>query len=182
MDHHQRLQQYTEEFGVSEIHGVELARLIRMLANIYETILSAHSRQYLDVELSGPRWRLLMHLYMSERRGRASISPTELSRSQNVAKNTISSLLRSLEEQGLIERSLDPTDRRQFQIRLSSSGRELVRASTPDHITFLNQLSADLTAEEIVQLRLLLRKLHISLARHGHLPEPYCLEQTESKE
>ena len=84
-------------------------------------------------------------------------------RSQRLSKNTISAHLRHLEEQGLIEREIDPDDLRTFRIQLSEEGRRLMNESLPVHIRFLNRLSDSLTAEEIEQTEILLGKLHDSL-------------------
>lgn len=168
--HRQHFQQLMAAHGITQTHGVDVLRMISMLANVYDVIVQAHLRQE---NLSAPRWRLLLHLYAAELRGEAAVSPTQLSRFQNVTKNTISSLLRSLEEDGLIERELDRHDRRQFHIRLSNAGRELIRSSTPGHITYLNHLVSDLTPAEIDQLCALLEKLHRSLIHHGDLPSTY---------
>ena len=73
------------------------------------------------------------------RHGPVGLSPTYLSKCQGMSKKTISSLLRSL-EQGLIERTLDPTDVRAFRIRWSSAGREIARASAPQQYRELNDL------------------------------------------
>lgn len=158
------------EYGITETHGVDVLRMISMLANAYDVIVQAHLR---EENLSAQRWRLLLHLYAAELRGEAAVSPTQLSRFQNVTKNTISSLLRSLEEDGLIERELDRLDRRQFNIRLSAAGRELIHSSTPGHINYLNHLVSDLTAAEIDQMCALLEKLRASLIHHGDLPGTY---------
>ncbi|MCO6449225.1 MAG: MarR family transcriptional regulator [Caldilineales bacterium] len=169
--HQSHLQELLAEHDIHETYGVEVMRMVRMLSNIYEAVVGARLR---ESDLSGPRWRILLHLYMSEMAGQPSLSPGELSRMQRVTKNTISSLLRSLEEQSLIERTLDPVDRRQFQIRLTPSGREFVRTITPGHVAFLNSLISDLSAAEVSQLLTLLDKLHLSLAHHGDLPDVYC--------
>ncbi|HEY53893.1 MAG TPA: MarR family transcriptional regulator [Caldilineae bacterium] len=161
--------------GITEMHGLDLMRQIKMLSHLYGMLISSHMR---DAQLSGSRWRLLLHLHMAEQMEQASLSPTELSRMQHVTKNTISSLLRSLEEQGLIERTLDPKDRRQFKIRLTDEGRELIRKSTPEHVVYLNQLARDLTPDEVTQLGELLHKLRVSLTRHGDLPDTYCQEKS----
>ncbi len=161
------------EHGITDPQGVELPRLIKLVSNAYEAVLADAMR---DENLSGPRFRLLLRLYMEERQGQADVSPTYLSKTQNVSKNTISSLLRALEDQGLIQRSLDPNDRRQFNIRLSPGGRELVKAATPEHVGFLNQLIADLSSEEQSQLADLLVKLHQSVLSHGGSGTP-CPEE-----
>jgi DNA-binding MarR family transcriptional regulator len=154
------------EEGISELHGVELVRLIHRIANTYESITS--ERMSGD-NLSEPRWHLLIRLWIMERLGAPCVRPTQLSKSQQVSKNTISAHLRALEEQGLIERELDRKDRRQFRIRLSDRGRALVQAATPGHVRYLNGLTADLTPAEIDQLLELLHRLHRSLVNHGQL-------------
>lgn len=176
LSHRQHFQQLMAEHGIAETHGVEVMRMVMMLANVYDVIVQARMR---DENLSAPRWRLLLHLYVAELRGETAVSPTQLSRFQNVTKNTISSLLRSLEEDGLIERELDRQDRRQFHIRLSAAGRELIRTSTPGYMTYLNHLISDLTPAEIDQLRALLEKVHGSLVHHGDLPRTYCAVKGE---
>jgi len=154
--------------GIADAHGMEVLRLVHMVANTYENVMAARMH---DDKLSAPRWRLLLRLMLEEQRGAPCVHPTQLSKSQHVSKNTISAHLRSLEEQGLIERELDPDDRRQFRIRLSGVGRTLIRNATPGHMAFLNQLTAELTPDEREQLKALLAKLHRSLLAHGQVNE-----------
>lgn len=142
--------------------GLELFRLLHMVTTALDVAADQHLR---DSSLSAPRWVLLLRLLAEERCGCGEgISPTYLSRHQQVSKNTISVLLRGLEEQGLVERTLVPDDRRAFRIRLTDAGRTLVESTTPEHIAFLNGLTGGLTAEESAQLAALLDKLHRSLS------------------
>jgi DNA-binding MarR family transcriptional regulator len=155
--------------GDADLTGVELLQRISRVANLYDTILKQRLR---TSDLSGPRWHLLVRLFAEEiGHGPGGLSPTYLSKCQDVSKNTISALLRGLEEQGLIERALDPADRRAFRIQLSERGRELVRTSTPRHFRELNELLAGLTAAERASLIDLLDKLYGSLLEHGGLSE-----------
>ncbi|NPV08675.1 MAG: MarR family transcriptional regulator [Anaerolineae bacterium] len=150
--------------GGADTAGMELARRVRRAAHLYETIASQDLR---DSDMSGPRFGLLIRLYAEEKRSPGhGISPTHLSQCQRVSKNTISSMLRGLEEQGLIERTLDPDDRRVFRIRLSDAGRELVRTVSPQHFERMNQLASGLTEAEREQLASLLDKLIRSLSAH----------------
>lgn len=160
------------ELGIQDTHGVEMLRLIKMAANAYDTILADRMRAE---DISEPRWRVLLRLWREEKCGGEWLSPTQLSHAQRLSKNTISAHLRALEEQGLIERQLDADDLRQFRIRLTDSGRELIRRSTPGHMAFLNQLTADLSPSEIDTLQQLLHKLHHSLWQHSQL-EHVCVE------
>jgi DNA-binding MarR family transcriptional regulator len=164
----QAFEQLLREHHITDLHGLELLRLVHMLANAYETVNNEHLSH---ARLSGPRWSLLLRLWGAEQLGAPFVHPTQLSHTQNVSKNTISSHLRSLEEQGLIERAIDPSDKRQFHIRLSERGRALVQAVTSDHLRFLNHLTADLSPTDVEQLQQLLLRLYQSLVKHGNLPE-----------
>jgi DNA-binding MarR family transcriptional regulator len=156
--------------GEDHSSGMEIAHLIRVIGNQYETIG--------DQEvcpggggISAPRWALLMRLAAEEDHGNHETTPTELSRSQNVTKNTISALLRGLEDQGLISRELDADDRRVFRIRLTPAGRELLRSTAPQRIAQLNQFASHLNSQEQNQLIDLLGKLYCSLVKEMHHPE-----------
>jgi len=148
--------------------GVELMRLVRAAANQYDALLDERLRA---TGLSGPRWGLLLRLIAHEQHeGPGGMTPTELSRCQNVSKNTISALLSGLEEQGLIMRHLDPDDKRVFRILLTEVGRALVRTTAPAQVNYLNRLAEGLSPEERQQLILLLEQLLASLAHAAEAP------------
>jgi DNA-binding MarR family transcriptional regulator len=147
--------------------GVELMSLVRIVANQFGAVVD---EQLGEIGLSGPRWTLLLRLMAEGRRndGQGS-SPTHLSRCQNVSKNTISALLRGLEEQGFVERALDSQDRRVFRIHLTDAGQELIQTTATENIHYFNHLVSGLSAAERSQLIELLAKLHSSMAQHCHL-------------
>ena len=150
--------------GTTEIAGLELSAMIRGLANLYETVEVPPDS---PLDLSGPRWFLLLRLMAEEREGNCDgVTPTALSRNQNVSKNTISSLLRGLEEQGLIQRAIDPVDKRIFRIQLSVHGRQLMAIAAPLLIRHLNRLTSDLTPAEQTQLTGLLARLFHSIIKN----------------
>ena len=145
-------------FAIEESSGIELfvmlqrtAHLVRLLDNQYDETM----------ELSGPRWRLLMRLFIDEDMGNsAGLTPTAISQSQHVTKNTISALLRGLEAQGLIQRTLDSADLRTFRIKLTEAGRDYLRKNAPARMENLNHLLSGLETQEQEQLTTLLEKLH----------------------
>lgn len=165
----QRFGTLMRQHGITDTHGVELLRAIRIVNNLYDIIFSERLR---DDQLSGPRWGLLMRLYMEEASGNANgLSPSRLSHHQHVSKNTVSALLRGLEDQGLIERRLDPADRRSFTIHLTALGRTQIRENAPQHVAFLNQLCAGLQPDEGRLLLDLLAKLRVSLMQQADLDD-----------
>lgn len=142
--------------------GAEIIRLIHMVANQYDAAIQDTSR------LSGPRWGLLLRLVIEERQGNMEgITPTCLSRYQNVSKNTVSALLRGLEKAQLIRRELDPQDRRLFRIQLTDAGRKLVLSSTPQRLEYLSRLASGLSQEEREKLIELLGKLYRSVQKNS---------------
>lgn len=156
--------------GAVDPSGLELARLVHVVANQYDALGVGHAK---SKGFSGPRWRLLLRLMAEERQGNnAGLSPSYLSRCQDVGKNTISALLRGLEEQGMIERALDQEDRRFFRIRLTDAGREQIQTRAPVWLERLNGLSAGLSPDEKAELIRLLAALHGSLARRAREPVP----------
>ncbi len=151
-----------EALGVASLHGLDLLRAVKMVAHAYEHVQADLLRAE---EISFPRWRVLLWLWMAEQCGHPGLSPTQLSHTQHVSKNTISAHLRSLEEQGYVDRQVDPEDLRQFRIHLTDRGRALVERLAPRQMERLNHLVDDLSPEETRQLRLLLEKLHRSIRR-----------------
>ncbi len=150
-----------EFFHVEDTSGPELFGALHRISHLTEMIdnqAEDHSG------LSGPRWAIMLRLLIEEQRGSLEgLTPTDLSHHQRVSKNTISSLLRGLEEQGLIYRNLDPDDLRVFRIQLTDDGRNLIRQSAPRRIERLNRMTKDLKPEEREQLMFLLDKLLQSL-------------------
>ncbi len=154
--------------GDESAAGFQIAGLIRILANQYDNIIS---RQDGEDDLSGPRMGVLVRLFDEEQRGNLEgITPTVLSHNQYVSRNTISALLRGLEDQGLIERRLDPVDRRLFRIRLTETGRAAVKTLGPQRVAAANQIVSGLSPEEQEELIGLLTKLFGSIHTYCQCP------------
>lgn len=165
--------QMKELFQIEDMSGVELMTTLGRVFQLGE-ILDSQRFDIPDVSL--PRWRLLLHLFIAEQLGNtAGLTPTEMSDFRQVSKNTVSSLLRGLEEQGLIQRTIDAKDLRLFRIHLTGAGRQLIIGSAPQRINGLNQLVSGLEREEQEQLTYLLNKLRKSLERQ------VCQPQKEEK-
>lgn len=123
------------------------------LRQIGESSLAASGMSY-------ARYRLLLGLFFSaEVEGREGLNPSEISERQGTSRNTISSLIRELEDEGLIERRLNQQDRRKFNISLTPAGRAVVQDHSSKHMRMVAQCFESLTAEEKHRLRKILTKL-----------------------
>lgn len=110
--------------------------------------------------LSFAQYRVLMHLFFAEQMGdRGELNPSEISDRQGVSRNTMSSFIRNLEDEGFVERRLDPHDRRRFNISLTDTGRELVRQHARHHLETIGQCFRALTTEEQETLHQLMIKV-----------------------
>jgi DNA-binding MarR family transcriptional regulator len=153
-------QHILEMAGGGDIRGIEISQAVHMLARTYDHAIN----RAMPSGLTGPRLGILLRLYGEEEKGNLNgINPTRISHFQQVKKNTITSLLRGLEEQGLIERTYDALDRRKVRIRITQAGKDLVRSTTPERLEFLNKLSAGLSDKEKNDLIVLLGKLQDSV-------------------
>jgi DNA-binding MarR family transcriptional regulator len=153
------LRELTPEIDAQSMRLMEQMRLVaHSLAQIGETSVN-------EAGLSYAKYRLLMGLLFSEEaEGRPELNPSEISERQGTSRNTISALIRDLEEEGLIARTLDPDDRRRFNICLTENGRSLVRDHASRHLHMISQCFSSLTAQEERQLGELLAKIGASAA------------------
>ncbi len=171
---HAQLREHLKQMADGEpIESLELVNLMRMTVHFIDASLS-QSPQLAD--LSGPRMGILMRLLAEEDMGNhQGIRPTRLSHYQNVKKNTVSSLLSGLEEQGLVERTIDSGDKRGFNIRITPAGRERITTSMPERVRLINELTAVLTGAEKQHMISLLEKLRRAIIishRDGHHCHP----------
>lgn len=144
----------------------ELRLIAHSLYQIGELSLAASGLTY-------AKYRLLMGLFFHEKLEHGSqMNPSEISEQQGTSRNTISALIRDLEEEGLLERSLDPQDRRKFNIGLTDKGRELVHEHVSSHFRTVGACFEVLDESEQETLSRLLVKLSTSVFEaHEQLAE-----------
>jgi DNA-binding MarR family transcriptional regulator len=88
-----------------------------------------------------------------------ALSPTALYRELMRTSGAMSQRLESLERRGLIERTLDPADRRGIVVSLTARGRKLVDELADEHLANEQRLLAPLSPAERDALAALLKKL-----------------------
>lgn len=151
-------------------HAVRLMDEIRVIAHILYQI---GELSLSNSGLSYAKYRLLMGLFFHEKfEGQGEMNPSEISDHQGTSRNTISALIRDLEEDGLLERSLDRQDRRRFNIRLTEEGRRLVHEHVRNHFRTVAACFDVLERDEQETLSRLLAKLSSSVFQaHEQLSE-----------
>lgn len=151
----------------------QTVRLLERLRMVSHALYQLGEQSLETAGLSYARFRLLMNLYKSEELdGRSELNPSEISDRQGISRNTVSTLIRDLEEEGLIERRLDPHDRRRFNIRLTENGRDLVRQHSADHFRAVARCFEALTPTDQQALGDLLNTLGANIEATRKL----CLE------
>lgn len=124
--------------------------------------------------LSYAQYRILFMLHFAEETDACGMTPSEISDRQGTSRNTISSLIRTLEDDGLIVRQLDVDDRRKFNIQLTEAGREVVVERAREHMLMVDRIFQILDQAEMETLSDLLHKVnvHASMLRESKQLEP----------
>jgi DNA-binding MarR family transcriptional regulator len=88
-----------------------------------------------------------------------TLIPSELSDVLLMSRAGMTNRLDRLEAAGLVQRSLDPADRRSFRVRLTDEGLRVVDEALTEHAANLARLAAPLSSEDAAMLAATLRKL-----------------------
>jgi DNA-binding MarR family transcriptional regulator len=124
-------------------------RLMDEMRLVAHTLYQVGEQSLVNTGLSYAQYRILIGLLFYEWAGNGSgLNPSEISAYQGTSRNTISALLRSLEDEGLVERNLDRHDRRRFNIRLTALGRRKVQDHASHHMHIVDQIFSILDEEE----------------------------------
>lgn len=135
-------------------------RLMDQLRQVSHSILRIGEVSLADAGLSFAKYRILISLMISEEiEDRSDLNPSEISFRQGTSRNTISSLIRDLENGGLIERDLDIQDKRKFNIRLTEAGREKVTIHAGNHLDIIADIFSCFSEEDLELLSGLLDTL-----------------------
>ncbi|MFF1651542.1 MULTISPECIES: MarR family transcriptional regulator [unclassified Streptomyces] len=127
-----------------------LGQLSLLLTPILEGVFAQHGlrRGEFDVlaalRRSGPPYTLI---------------PSALAKTLMLSRAGMTNRLDRLEADGLVERRLDPTDRRSFRVALTDRGHEVVDAAVTDHAANESRLLSALTPDERETLDHALRTL-----------------------
>lgn len=107
-------------------------------------------RQEAAAETSGLTPTSVAALATIERHG--PMTPSEIAAIERVKRPTITRTLACLEREGLIDRALDPADRRSALVSLNAAGRERLRRLRGRKNAYLARRMRDLSEEEVETL------------------------------
>lgn len=133
--------------------------LDRFLPYLVNTLGNRLSQELGDVYasrfgISIPEWRLIAHL--SEHR---NVSIREIFARVAMDKTKVSRAAARLELIGIVEKNVNPADRRLVELKLTDAGRALFEQIAPLALSYEAEVLSSLTAEEADTFRRLLGKL-----------------------
>lgn len=135
-------------------------RLMDELRFVSRAIYHVGEQSLEHAGLTFAQYKVLMHLFFAEQMGDSGeLNPSEISSRQGVSRNAMSSLIRNLEDEGLVERRLDVEDRRRFNISLTDKGRSLVTDYARQHLAIVGSCFNVLSPDEQETLSRLLHKV-----------------------
>ena len=141
-------------------------QLMEEMRQVAHSLYQIRENSVNEAGMSYAKYRILMSLvFCEEAEGRGELNPSEISQRQGTSRNTISALIRDLEDDGLIERHLDKNDRRKFNIRLTETGRTRVRNHLRHHFQAIGNCFNTLTDDEKETLSRLLNKINAAAGK-----------------
>ncbi|MEU8358589.1 MarR family transcriptional regulator [Nonomuraea sp. NPDC048882] len=141
------------DLSAMDVFG-RLAQAMRLMAPQVDRVFTKHGLRQGEFDVlaalrrAGPPYTLI---------------PSELSEVLMMSRAGMTNRIDRLEAAGLVERSLDPADRRSFLVRLTERGLRVIDDTLTEHAANLARLAAPLGREEMETLAGLLRKLADSL-------------------
>lgn len=105
----------------------------------------AYGKHFSIYGLSEGKFTVLMLLYRDYQK---PITPSELAKSANVTKATITGLIDGLSREGVVKRSVHPEDRRKQTVLLTEKGLEMLEGMLPKHYQKTSRLVSTLSDEE----------------------------------
>ncbi|GAK40136.1 MarR family transcriptional regulator [Paenibacillus urinalis] len=106
---------------------------------------------------------------------------SEISDIMRVKAPTITPVIQGLEEQGLVERRMDETDRRVMRITITEAGREAVRGVHRELISNMKEMIEYLGEEDSAQLAKLLTRVYEYKEQKRISTDPHCKDRFSTK-
>jgi DNA-binding MarR family transcriptional regulator len=141
------------DLSAMEVFG-RLGRLARVLEPAVEAVFARHGLRQGEFDV----------LAALRRSGEPyTLIPSALSDTLMMSRAGMTNRLDRLEAAGLVDRTLDPADRRSFRIALTDEGKRVIDATVTDHAANLTRLVSGLSPGDAAVLGRVLRTLLDSL-------------------
>lgn len=108
------------------IDGDQALEFLRLLWAIDHQLQRASKRLTRELGVTGPQ-RLAVRVIATT----PGMAPQDVAAALHLHKSTVTGILQRLEEQGLIRRSADPSDRRRARLHLTPEGEQISQARGP---------------------------------------------------
>jgi DNA-binding MarR family transcriptional regulator len=133
----------------------ELSRIIRQWVDMTTTRSMRERSHYVKAfGLSMAQFGILMHLFSCSNCG-----ISDLGERMDISAPAASQMVDRLVQQGLVERTEDPADRRAKQLALAPKGRELIETSLTTRTRWVDDLVRSLAPEDYDEVASTLAKL-----------------------
>jgi DNA-binding MarR family transcriptional regulator len=143
-----------------ERHSIVALFALRALA---QRIADYTSEALAPLGLNAAKFNYLMVLYCNPN---VEMTLTEISRYIHTSNATVTSMIASLERDGLVTRRAHDLDGRSSVVRLTDAGTELIRRAAPIHHGHWDAALADLSLAEREQLADLIIRAGTGFDRH----------------
>lgn len=147
----------------AEQHGEEFdPTLLALTLTLYRTMWAFDRVSAAELAPHGftvSQFHILAVLHRAEH----PLTMGELGRAVSVRPANLTGVVDALTRRSLIERQVNPTDRRSFLIRNTAAGEDFLARFLPGHWRYLQTMMAGLGREQRVQLTDLLGRLHASV-------------------
>ena len=130
------------------------------LANTSKAVSRAFNDRLAEAGGSVPVWLILSSLKSDERR-----TQLDLARAVGIEGPTLTRHLDGLEENGIVRRVRDGSDRRAVRVEFTAEGERLFRTLRQAVIAFNRDLTAGLTETELERVRKTLARLEQNVRR-----------------
>jgi MarR family transcriptional regulator for hemolysin len=130
------------------------------LANTSKVVSRAFNDRLAEAGGSVPVWLILSSLKSNERR-----TQLDLARAVGIEGPTLTRHLDGLEENGIVQRVRDGSDRRAVRVELTAEGERLFQTLRQAVIAFNRDLTAGLTEPELERVRKTLARLEQNVPR-----------------
>lgn len=151
------LAKFAERYPDADVTAIasflHLLRVATDLSQALDTCLSKH-------DLLQGRWWVLILLMREES---LSSTPSLLAEKIGVTRATMTGLLDSLEQGGLVKREFDKADRRSVMIKLTPSGQAKLDVVMPDYYRRLRQCMQGLDESKRQQLQDILGLIYLGI-------------------